>query len=65
MNLTVWTGIREYVAAEIRLSLARYQLFLLHDQAIRHNQSADELRAEIATLEEQSTRMETSVREAL
>lgn len=53
MNLSLWEAIREYVAAEVRLGIARHQRDI-HDEA----GTADE----IAGLEEQSTRMETEVR---
>lgn len=58
MNLTVWTGIREYIAAEVRLALLRHRRD--HCSLIHQPRAA-----EIADAEEQSTRMETSVREAL
>lgn len=64
MNLTAWTGIREYIAAEIALALAR------RDEKERGGDTQDfatglRLWDRIHQLEEQVTRMETSVREAL
>ena len=56
MNLSMWTTIREYIAAEVRLGIARHQRDV-HGEA----GTADE----IAGLEEQSTRMETEVRRLL
>jgi hypothetical protein len=53
MNLSMWTSIREYIAAEVRLGIARHQRDV-HDEAGTGG--------EIAALEEQSTRMETDVR---
>lgn len=51
MNLSMWTAIREYIAAEIQLTLAR----------ARSTDPSNDSR--VRSLEEQSTRMETSVRE--
>lgn len=48
MNLSMWTAMREYIAAEVRLGIARH--------ACASPES-------ISALEEQSTRMETAVRE--
>lgn len=53
MNLNMWETIREYVAAEVRLGIARHQRDV-HDEAGTTD--------EISGLEEQSTRMETEVR---
>lgn len=63
MNLTLWTGIREYIDAEIKLAFARQDLAFAsaagNDEDVRR--AAERVRG----LENQSTRMETSVREAL
>lgn len=57
MNLNLWTAIREYVNAEVRLGILRSQRESDQPENVR--------REEIARLEEQSTRMETYVREHL
>lgn len=53
MNQFIWAAIREYVAAEINLSLARHCGFQHGERSIH---------ADICKLEEQSSRMETEVR---
>lgn len=61
MNKVTWPAIREYIAAEVALAVCRHE-------RLRHNLDAVERRAwdeQIRKLEEQSTRMETEVREAL
>lgn len=57
MNLSLWTSIREYVDAEIKLAIARYD-YHVHAMTPKRGE-------QIAALEEQSTRMETAVREML
>jgi hypothetical protein len=53
MNLSMWTAMREYIAAEIKLGILRSQ---------RESGNAVCLE-EISKQEAQSTRMETAVRE--
>jgi hypothetical protein len=60
MNLTIWTGIREYVSAEIKLAHARRDL-----HAATTDEEIAECAAKVRTLEEASTAMETLVRESL
>lgn len=56
MNLSMWETIREYVAAEVKLALLRYD----RKQPGRPwNIGPD---TEMSAAEEQSTRMETEVR---
>jgi hypothetical protein len=63
MNLTIWTGIREYVAAEIRLALLRRD-YSAASVLVDESEMA-RIAREIGDAEAQSTRMETSVRKAL
>ena len=59
MNLSMWTAIREYVIAESRLAVAM-------NERLRHESDGLYLEAwdhEIKRLREQSTLMETAVRE--
>lgn len=58
MNLALWTAIREYVAAEVALGVARHAAdFAAHGQTAHY--SAEK---QIPQLAEQSTRMEDAVR---
>lgn len=59
MNLALWTSIREYVAAEIKLALLRHQRAQPGQPWVIGEDT------ELRRLEEQSTRMETSVRELI
>lgn len=52
----MWSAIREYIAAEVQLGILRYDLSCL-TEAPDHSK--------IAALEQQSTRMETAIREML
>jgi hypothetical protein len=64
MNLTVWTGIREYIDAEIKLAFAVQSLA----NKIALGASPPEVHKAEKKVEElrlQSSRMETSIREAL
>lgn len=63
MNLTIWTGIREYIAAEIRLASLRRDYS--EASAAQDESEMARIAREIGGAEAQSTRMETSVREAL
>lgn len=63
MNLTIWTGIREYIAAEIALERARSTYSAA--SALGDEGVMAEAAREVARCQEQSTRMEKSVREAL
>jgi hypothetical protein len=59
MNLSMWSAIREYVAAEIKLGIARHVCATSSDPMVRRVMGEEE----IPTLQEQSTRMESEVRE--
>lgn len=69
MNLPQWTAIREYVAAEINLAHARMRMLELRSRLNTNERGLGpqiaELSQLIKALEEQSTRMETAVRESL
>jgi len=58
MNLPLWSAIREYIDAEIKLAFARY-----HADLTGYRTKSESQRIE--ALEAQSTRMETAVREML
>jgi hypothetical protein len=57
LTLGQWTAMREYIAAEVRLGVLRFQRESGQCEAVRIE--------EIKRLEEQSTRMETILRESL
>lgn len=59
MNHALWTAIREYIAAETRLALLRHER---QRHALTYVIGED---TEMCRLEEQSTRMETSVRDLI
>ena len=58
MNISMWTAMREYIAAETELAVCRYA----RRNTVDYDQRAVDLDARIAELQEQSTRMETAVR---
>lgn len=61
MNLPLWSAIREYIDAEIKLGMTRHIASTTSDPMVRRVL----IEEGIPKLEEQSTRMETAVRAAL
>jgi hypothetical protein len=60
LNLNLWSAIREYIAAEVRLAVLRHQMDGQHPCDY---ESVRALGDEIRVAEMQSTRMETYIRE--
>jgi hypothetical protein len=69
MDRATWTNVREYVQAEVKLAIAQHIMGRLRDKLNTDTPGLGpaiaEQRRTIDALQEQVTRMETAVREAL
>lgn len=61
MNSALWASMREYIAAEVNLAVARHTAATTTDPMVRRIA----IEEDIPKLEGQSTRMETDIRECI